>query len=816
MSQSKLEKLVCAFPGEMGVYAKNLSTNQVVAINADTPFYLASMAKVLIMIGAVNALKNESQLKNQYQIELFDYREEGKAFRYHHIGTNQEISKLMRKMISRSDTTATDMVVRIVGRDNINTTIKNLNINGLGEVTSIGALDRYVQAILNDAWASIPPYAFEPFIRDRNEDYLIPYHMNSIPISDDSSEKAYEIYYSTGLNTATPRAMGLLAERLAEETLLDQAWKNDILREKIFDAGGEGSIGKAVPVARIVDSKGGSKYRVRCELGIIYNNSISEAVIGVFTQKHEIPGKHVSDIISHAANLAYQVLGLKYNMPDPIPTNPGIVFVAPVAGQLFEHGFRPPIKWKSQGISGRLTLQLIRTDTDGDEQVVQGITTNAIDDGEWHSWTVPSNLRPASNYRFKLISNDASGVQAYSHYFTIRGKIRVLEPHLGENHPHGSKVPIQWTTVGVSGRLNIDLFRGNTKVKSISWDAIDDCEWHSLIADDSLPPGNDYRIRIVSKTDPDVLGQSPPFTIGGKIVVSRPNLHQIAGIGSKPTIRWKTSHVNSNLKIKLFRGEGKHINTISENAIDDGEWHSWIVPTSIEDAEGYRIEVSSLAHPTIRGSSHYFQIGTRFEWLVPSVQQVPFNSNDHARPHFFEYGSTPTLRWRTLGSQPGNVRLDLLHAGQVVQVIHANALNDGEWHSWSIKSSMKASSRYQLRICSLDRSQIIALSQFFHLGALVDITLPYDPATLLPKTELERDTTPLLRWRTVNITGRLLLELYRLGTLKSVLSSDAINDGEWHSWTVPNSLDVSRGYRFKLTSKSNPDIYGFSPWFEIK
>lgn len=816
MSQANLEKLVYTFPGEMGVYAKNLKTNQIVAINADTPFYLASVVKVLIMIGAVNAMNSPDRLNDQHKIELYDYREEQKAFRYHHIGTNQTYRDLLRRMIGSSDTTATDMAVRIAGRDNINTTIKQLGINGLGEVTSIGELDRMIQAIFHDDWATVPPYAFEPYIRDSNCEFLIPFHLTAIPNNNDTTEEAYEFYYRTGLNSATPRAMGFLAERLAEETVLGQPWKNDILRNHIFDAAGEGAIGGAVPGARVVDTKGGTKYRVKCELGIIYNNSTPEAVIGVFTQKHDIPRDDVSLIIRHAANLAYRALGFTHIIPNPTPNNPGLVFVAPGTGQLFEPGVRPPIKWLSHGVSGSLTLQLVRINNEGSEQVVQTITTDATDDGEWHSWKVPGNLSPAGNYRFKLTSNEDSCVQAYSHYFALRGVIRVLEPHLGENHPIGSSMPIRWTTFGVNGQMTIDLFRGKSKVKTIATDAIDDGEWHSFIVDDSLSPDNSYRVRVASKTDPSVISWSPNFTIGGKITVSRPTLNQIVAIEATPTIRWQTTPVNGNVRLKLFCGEGTLVDTIANDAINDGEWHSWTVPSTIKDAEGYRIDISSRAHPAIRGSSHYFQLGARLEWLIPSIQQVPFNSNAHARPHFFAYGDTPTLRWRTVGALPGHMRLELLRAGQMVQLISANALNDGEWHSWTVSTNLPASSRYQFRLCSLVRNQVVALSQFFHLGAMVDITLPYRQSDLRPMTELVRGTTPTLRWRTANVSGQLRLELFNRNALKLGISDDALNDGEWHSWTVPNTLDVGRGYRFKLTSNSNPDVFGFSPWFEVR
>jgi beta-lactamase class A len=815
MSVEVLKRLVHTFPGEMGVYAKNLKTNATVAINGNTPFYLASIAKVPIMIGAVDAMNRRERLDDEYEIEPFDYREEGKCYRYHHIGTKQKYRNLLRTMIRCSDTTATDMVMRIAGHEKVNRTLRNLNIDGLSEVTSIAELDRIVRAVYNDTWAEIPAYAFEPYSRDGNSQLLIPAYLNKIPGSNDSAAEAYQQYYATGLNSATPRAMGILAERLAEETLLAEPWKNDVLREEIFTAGGEGAIGKAVPNVRLVDSKGGAKYRVRCELGIVYSGGVPEAVIGVFTQKHDIPRNDVGSIIKEAANLAYKAIGFSHTIAAPTLSNPGLVFVEPPVGQLYEPGTKPPIRWKSQGVSGRLTLQLVRTSANGDETVVDTFSNNVIDDGEWHSWSVPSSITPATNYRLKLFSNADPSVQAYSPYFALRGVIRALEPHLGENHPHGDKPRLRWSTYGVTGRLTLELLKGSSKVLTISTNAIDDGEWHSWEVPNSLKPDDDYRIRITSNTDPSVVGYSPNFTVGGKIAVSRPNLGDAIAIGDKPRIRWQSSAIEGNLRIRLRRGEATLVQTISDNALNDGEWHSWQVPESLKDGGGYRIEVSDRDNGALRGYSHYFQIGARLEWLIPSLEQRPFNGDDHVRPHYFAYGTTPTLRWRTHGTLAGRLRLELLRDGKVVEVITSNAIDDGEWHSWTVSRQLPASSRYQFRLQSLERQHAIATSQYFQLGALIDITLPYSENGTTQLQRLSQGDRPKIRWRTENISGNLRLELYRQDDVALLIHSNALNDGEWHSWSVPSNLKVGRGYRLKLTSRENSDVFGFSPWFSI-
>ena len=55
--QNTLKSLIDSFHGEAGVYVRNLKTNKIAAINADTIFPTASIVKVPIMIGVFNAIE---------------------------------------------------------------------------------------------------------------------------------------------------------------------------------------------------------------------------------------------------------------------------------------------------------------------------------------------------------------------------------------------------------------------------------------------------------------------------------------------------------------------------------------------------------------------------------------------------------------------------------------------------------------------------------------------------------------------------------------------------------------------------------------
>ena len=60
--QRQIEELIKGFNGKIGVYVKNLRTNKIVSINADTIFPTASMVKIPILTGVMDKI-NKGQLQ---------------------------------------------------------------------------------------------------------------------------------------------------------------------------------------------------------------------------------------------------------------------------------------------------------------------------------------------------------------------------------------------------------------------------------------------------------------------------------------------------------------------------------------------------------------------------------------------------------------------------------------------------------------------------------------------------------------------------------------------------------------------------------
>ena len=105
--QQEIKSLLNGFNGEAGVYIKNLRTNRVVSINADSIFPTASMVKIPILVGVMDKIfKGELQYH-----QTLTYKDSLLYAGVDILGSFKnneqiELSKVMMLMLTMSDNTA--------------------------------------------------------------------------------------------------------------------------------------------------------------------------------------------------------------------------------------------------------------------------------------------------------------------------------------------------------------------------------------------------------------------------------------------------------------------------------------------------------------------------------------------------------------------------------------------------------------------------------------------------------------------------------------------------------------------------------------
>jgi len=212
------------------------------------------------------------------------------------------------------------------------------------------------------------------------------------------------------------------------------------------------------------------------------------------------------------------------NFTISIPSTPASIRVtSPNGGETWARGSSPNITWRSSGVSGNVTLKLIKGRTD-----LGRIDADPVADSGIYRWTIPRTLpngtaiNAGSDYKV-MVRYDASINDQSDDNFTISTRSfeppRTMEvataimenlPSLRITYPTGARplvlngpIRIRWTSRNVpdSNLINIDLYRGRVYlghiVEGLAPGRIShDWSVGSLTSGRSVSPGSNYKIKV--------------------------------------------------------------------------------------------------------------------------------------------------------------------------------------------------------------------------------------------------------------------------------------------------------------------------------
>jgi beta-lactamase class A len=127
--KKEIEKELKGFPGIAGIALYDLQTKNKVEIRAKESFEAASLIKIPIMIEAYKNIASGS-LRADKEIELKESDKVGGAgdLKTKKAGTRMSVEKLVELMITKSDNTATDLLIKMLGMDNIENTVNHMGM----------------------------------------------------------------------------------------------------------------------------------------------------------------------------------------------------------------------------------------------------------------------------------------------------------------------------------------------------------------------------------------------------------------------------------------------------------------------------------------------------------------------------------------------------------------------------------------------------------------------------------------------------------------------------------------------------------------
>lgn len=270
----------------LGVYIKDLSDEETLSHRLDRDWYLASTIKVPLAIAIMQRVE-EGKLDLEQELELAetDFVDGSGELLSAEPGSRYTIEELNRRSVAHSDSTATDMLIRLLGEESFNQQIRERMVpHGFGPITTILQVRyeayRYIHPTVEDLTnLDFIDLKRAPDMSGRYQRLIEKLAIDANEAGVDTVPGAFERYYRSDLNSGDLAAMGQLLERLVEGELLSEAGTQRVLDYMRAVNTGDRRIKAGLPAATDFAHKTGTQIGRSCNVGIIRPGTPDKAIV---------------------------------------------------------------------------------------------------------------------------------------------------------------------------------------------------------------------------------------------------------------------------------------------------------------------------------------------------------------------------------------------------------------------------------------------------------------------------------------------------------------------------------------------------------
>ncbi|KAF1722762.1 serine hydrolase [Pseudoxanthomonas wuyuanensis] len=272
----RVERIDRAMPGEFGVYVKRLGENDgILDRGGDRRWYLSSTIKVPVAMAVLEQVdEGELALQDQRVLAESDFVDGSGDLIWQKPGSRYTVADLLEKSLQDSDSTATDMLIRLIGQRRLNQRVQAWSGGGFGPLTTIQQV-RY--DVYGAAHPGVAKLSNMDLVRLRNAEAGEPRlqalaQALGVPRSEldaGTLDALFENYYRRGDNSATLRAFAAVLEQLAAGQLLGPESRQRVLGHMRRISTGARRIQAGLPEGADFAQKTGTQIGRACNLGII-------------------------------------------------------------------------------------------------------------------------------------------------------------------------------------------------------------------------------------------------------------------------------------------------------------------------------------------------------------------------------------------------------------------------------------------------------------------------------------------------------------------------------------------------------------------
>ncbi len=286
--QERLSDIESQFPGEIGVYAQHLETGSVLSWRGAETWYLASMIKVPVAIELFARVdQGEMRLEDEIELRNDDYVDGAGQTNWQPPGSRLSLGYLLEQMLTVSDNTATDLLIRHLGLDNVNRRAQgllpaNVEPDALGPITTLVDVRRRAYGFLHPRAAELTGLDYLALRQVVEPAQRVEAFARKLGVARDelrapSLESAFEAYYATPYNSGRLDAFAELLVSAADGAALSQESSQALLAIMYRTRSGDRRIKAGLPDSHRFAHKTGTQLRRACDGGLISEQSNAQA-----------------------------------------------------------------------------------------------------------------------------------------------------------------------------------------------------------------------------------------------------------------------------------------------------------------------------------------------------------------------------------------------------------------------------------------------------------------------------------------------------------------------------------------------------------
>lgn len=280
-----------SMPGRLGVHVRRLSDASRFDRGSERRWYLASTIKVPVAIAVLEQVEaGEVSLDQRLVLQESDFVDGAGDLIWQDPGGEISVGELIGKSIRDSDSTATDMLIRLVGEDQLNRRVREWTGGGLNDITTILQV-RY--DVYGPTHRGVPELSNMDIVRLRNADAGEPRLQalaNALGVARgeldaEDFDAVFARYYEGGLNSGLLHGFGDLLASLEQGELLDQAHTDLVLGHMSAITTGDRRIAAGLPVGTPFAQKTGTQIARACNVGILHPGEDRAVVVAACAEE---------------------------------------------------------------------------------------------------------------------------------------------------------------------------------------------------------------------------------------------------------------------------------------------------------------------------------------------------------------------------------------------------------------------------------------------------------------------------------------------------------------------------------------------------